>query len=36
MEINMVWHSVKDLFNNRGSICVTETPTGLSLRGDAG
>lgn len=32
----MIWHSVKDLFNNRESICVTETPTGPSLRGDTG
>lgn len=33
MEINMIWHSMKHLFNNRGFVCVTETPTGLALLG---
>lgn len=31
----MIWHPMKDLFHTRGSVCVTETPTGLNLRGDA-
>lgn len=31
----MIWHSMKDLFNTGGSVCVTETPTGFNLCGDA-
>ena len=33
MEINMIWHSMKRLFNNGGFVCVTETPTGSDLLG---
>lgn len=31
MEINIIWHSMKHLSNNKGFVCVTETPTGLDL-----